>query len=110
LSVPQRPPLSALAAAGLPGAALSLRLLPLSLLALALGLTRPAQAGMIEQLIYNKCAAAMQADYEQAGKVPPAGMVDFTCTCVVQKIFSQQSIHQAKTACTQLALKKYPQP
>ncbi|MBU6353958.1 MAG: hypothetical protein KGQ81_03260, partial [Cyanobacteria bacterium REEB498] len=99
MSVPQRPPLSALAAAGLPGAALSLSLL-------ALGLPRPAEAGMIEQLIYNKCAAAMQADYEQAGKVPPAGMVDFTCTCVVQKIFSQQSIHQAKTACTQLALKK----
>ncbi len=108
MSVPQRPPLSALAAAGLPGVALSLRLLALSLL--ALGLPRPAQAGMIEQLIYNKCVAAMQADYEQAGKVPPAGMVDFTCTCVVQKIFSQQSIHQAKTACTQLALKKYPQP
>jgi hypothetical protein len=37
-------------------------------------------------------------------------MVDFTCTCVVQKIFSQQSIHQAKTACTQLALKKFGQP
>ena len=108
MSVPQRPSLSALAAAGLPGAALSLRLLALSLL--ALGLPRPAQAGMIEQLIYNKCAAAMQADYEQAGKVPPAGMVDFTCTCVVQKIFSQQSIHQAKTTCTQLALKKFPQP
>ena len=108
MSVPQRPPLRVLAAAGLPGAALSLRLLALSLL--ALGLPRPAQAGMIEQLIYNKCAAAMQADYEQAGKVPPAGMVDFTCTCVVQKIFSQQSIHQAKTTCTQLALKKFPQP
>jgi len=108
LPVPQRPPLSDLAAAGLPGAALSLGLLNLGLL--TLGLPRSAQAGMIEQLIYNKCAAAMQADYDQAGKVPPAGMVDFTCTCVVQKIFSQQSIHQAKTTCTQLALKKFPQP
>jgi hypothetical protein len=77
---------------------------------LALGLPRPALAGMIEQLIYNKCAAAMQADFDQAAKVPPPGMVDFTCTCVVQKIFSQQSIHQAKTACTELALKKFGQP
>jgi hypothetical protein len=52
----------------------------------------------------------MQADFDQAAKVPPPGMVDFTCTCVVQKIFSQQSIHQAKTACTELALKKFGQP
>ena len=58
----------------------------------------------------NKCAAAMQADFEKAGKVPPEGMVDFTCTCVVQKIFSQQSITQAKNSCTKLALQKYGQP
>jgi len=77
---------------------------------LALALPRPVWAGMIEQLIYNKCTAAMQADFDQAAKVPPPGMVDFTCTCVVQKIFNQQSIHQAKTACTELALKKFGQP
>jgi hypothetical protein len=77
---------------------------------LSLGLPRRAHAGMIEQLIFNKCAAAMQAEYDQAAKVPPPGMVDFTCSCVVEKIFSQQSIHQAKTTCTRLALKTYPQP
>jgi hypothetical protein len=36
-------------------------------------------------------------------------MVDFTCTCVVEKIFSQQSITQAKNSCTKLALQKYGQ-
>jgi hypothetical protein len=104
LPVLQRSPASALAAG--PFAAVAAAALGL----LALGLPRPAQAGMIEQLIYNKCAAAMQADFDQAAKVPPPGMIDFTCTCVVQKIFNQQSIHQAKTACTQLALKKFGQP
>ena len=101
LRLPRRPEAGVVSAAA--SAALSLGLL-------TLGLPRPARAGMMEQLIYNKCTAAMQADFDQAGKVPPAGMVDFTCTCVVEKIFSQQSIHQAKTACTALALKKYGQP
>ena len=76
----------------------------------ALGQSPTARAARIEQLIYNKCSAAMQADFEKAGKVPPEGMVDFTCTCVVQKIFSQQSITQAKNSCTKLALQKYGQP
>ena len=62
---------------------------------------------MIEQIIFSKCSAAMQADFDQAGKTSPEGMIDFTCTCVVQKIYQQQSINQAKTACSKLALHKY---
>ena len=78
-----------------------------ALVPLALLPPPPAQAGMIEQIIFSKCSSAMQADFEKAGKTPPEGMIDFTCTCVVQKINQQQSINQAKTACSKLALQKY---
>lgn len=62
---------------------------------------------MIDQIILGKCASAMQADFQKAGKTPPAGMVDSTCSCVVDQMKHRQSIDQAKTTCSQLAIQKY---
>ena len=83
-----------------------------SLLAAAVvaGLAASAQASMIDQIILNKCSAAMREDFQKAGKTPPDGMVPDTCNCVVAQVNSRQSIEQAKTFCTKQSLEKYGQP
>ena len=78
--------------------------------AVAAGLVAPAQASMIDQIILNKCSAAMREDFQKAGKTPPDGMVPDTCNCVVAQVNSRQSIEQAKTFCTKQSLEKYGQP
>lgn len=63
---------------------------------------------MKDQLIFHYCGKAMAADFEKAGKTPPAGMVTYTCGCVVQQINRRASIAQAKAICQAQAQKKYP--
>ena len=83
-----------------------------SLLAAAVvaGLAAPAQASMIDQIILNKCSAAMREDFQKAGKTPPDGMVADTCNCVVEQVKNRQSIEQAQTFRTKQSLEKYGQP
>jgi hypothetical protein len=78
--------------------------------AVAVGLAAPAQASMIDQIILNKCSAAMREDFQKVGKTPPDGMVADTCNCVVEQVKNRQSIEQAKTFCSKQSLEKYGQP
>jgi len=64
-------------------------------------------ANMKDQMILGFCSRAMAADLDKAGKKPPAGMVDYTCGCVVQQINARASIDQAKTICQAQAQQKY---
>lgn len=72
---------------------------------------QPAGANMMEQIITSKCAEAMQADFSKAGKTPPAGMVEATCSCVADGMLNKrQSLEQAKSLCVEQATVKYGQP
>ena len=72
---------------------------------------QPAGANMMEQIITSKCAEAMQADFKKAGKTPPAGMVEETCSCVADGMLEKrQSLEQAKSLCVEQATVKYGQP
>ena len=78
--------------------------------AVLLNLLTPAasRANMVGQIITGKCAEAMQADFKKAAKTPPAGMVDFTCSCVSDGMLKRrQSLDQAKTVCVKQATAKY---
>lgn len=76
----------------------------------ASSLAAPAQASMIDQIIFKKCSEAMADDFQKAGKTPPDGMVSDTCNCVVEQVGKRQTIEQAKTFCSKQSLKKYGQP
>ena len=68
----------------------------------------PAHANMMQNIIVGKCSSAMQADFQKAGKTPPAGMVNETCTCVANGMLRQgQSLDQAKTTCVQQSKAKF---
>jgi hypothetical protein len=73
-----------------------------ALLALAAPSAVHAQS-MFDQAVAKKCAAAMQADFASAGKLPPAGLIDKTCSCVVQQLNATHNLEMAKTFCTQQA-------
>jgi hypothetical protein len=68
-----------------------------------LGVQAKAQS-MMDSIIYNKCAAAMAADFQKAGKTPAAGMIPKTCNCVVKTMNQSNNIDLAKQICTQQAM------
>ena len=65
---------------------------------------------MQDDLINHFCTRAMDADFAKAGKIPPAGMVAYTCNCVIQQVSARASIDQAKAICQQQATAKFLKP
>jgi hypothetical protein len=65
---------------------------------------------MQDALINHYCTQAMNTDFAKAGKTPPAGMVAYTCNCVIQQVNSRATIDQAKAICQQQATAKFPTP
>ena len=73
--------------------------------ALLASLGSGAQAqSMMDQIIFSKCSAAMNADYQKAGKTPPDGLVQTTCNCVVTTMAQTRSIDVAKQTCSKQAM------
>jgi len=58
---------------------------------------------MLDQMVIKKCSAAMQADFDKAGKTPPAGLIQQACSCVAQQLDATHNLEMAKTICTQQA-------
>lgn len=71
---------------------------------IALATPSGAQAqSMLDQLVIEKCSAAMEADFDKAGKTPPAGLIQQTCGCVAQQLDATHNLETAKTICAQQA-------
>ena len=77
-----------------------------------LGVTIPGARAqtMQDALINHYCTQAMNADFAKAGKTPPAGMVAYTCNCVIQQVNARATIDQAKAICQQQATAKFLTP
>lgn len=58
---------------------------------------------MLDQMVIKKCTAAMQADFDKAGKTPPAGLIQQTCGCVATQLDATHNLEMAKTIYTQQA-------
>jgi len=58
---------------------------------------------VLDQIVIKKCTAAMQANFDKAGKTPPAGLIHRTCGCVASQVEATHHIEMAKTICTQQA-------
>ena len=72
-----------------------------ALAAAALGGRAPARAqSMMDQMVMQRCSAAMQSDFQKAGKTPAPGLIDKTCSCVVKQMDATHDIQTAKTICT----------
>lgn len=72
--------------------------IPASVLAF---LVSPARAqSMMDQMILQRCADAMQSDFQKAGQTPSPGLINQTCACVVKQINATHNIDIAKKLCT----------
>lgn len=66
------------------------------------------RAGGIEQAVRSFCLTAFQMEMQRAGKVPPAGMADFACSCVADRIVDGTSLDDAQQSCRLATARRYP--
>jgi hypothetical protein len=58
---------------------------------------------MFDQMVVKKYTAAMQADFDKAGKMSPVGLIQQTCGCAAQQLDSTRNLETAKTICAHQA-------
>jgi hypothetical protein len=61
-------------------------------------------------LIQRLCLAGFQSAFAQAGKLPPEGMGNFTCSCLVQRLHEGESLGPARESCKLEASRRFPLP
>lgn len=66
-----------------------------------------AGSNMRDQLIQHYCLKAVNAELAASGKPAPAGMPEFTCSCVVQQVDARASIPQAQAICRSQAIQQF---
>jgi hypothetical protein len=67
-----------------------------------------ASSGQIGEIVMSVCLSAFESEMAQAGKRPPAGMANYACACVVDRISSGQSIDAARSNCRLATARRYP--
>jgi hypothetical protein len=83
-------------------------LLPL-VLSVALGMTpAAARADGFGDIVKAVCLSAFENEMSQVGKVPPAGMATYACTCVEQRIRTGSGIEAARSHCRQATAQRFP--
>ena len=79
-------------------------------------LSDPASSTDAENKITQLCLAGFKSAMSQAGKIPPAGMGDFTCDCFLREMNKGNSIQwqsllstieSAQETCTQQAAERF---
>ena len=78
-----------------------------ALLAVALVLTPVSAAASDDSLITQFCRAAVKAELQSAGKVPPEGMVEDTCRCFLTEVQNGSGIVAAQSSCKAKAAETY---
>jgi len=84
-------------------------LLPL-VLSVALGMTpaAAARADGLGDIVKAVCLSAFKNEMSLVGKVPPAGMASYACTCVEQRIRTGSGIEAARSDCRQATAERFP--
>ena len=85
-------------------------------LATLITLSDPASSTEAENKITQLCLAGFKSAMSQAGKIPPAGMGDFTCDCFLREVNKGNSIQwqsllgtieSAQETCKQKAAERF---
>ena len=76
-------------------------------LAVALVLAPVSAAASDNSLIIQFCRTAVKAELQNAGKVPPEGMVEDTCRCFLAEVRNGSGIQAAQATCKAKAAETY---
>jgi len=70
----------------------------------------PARAGVegIGGIVRTFCLSAFENEMAQAGKSAPAGMADYACGCVADRITNGNSLEMARSTCREATARRYP--
>jgi hypothetical protein len=66
---------------------------------------RPEGVGAIVQAV---CLTAFESEMSHAGKVAPAGMAGFACSCVADRIMRGSGVEVARKECRLATIQRYP--
>jgi hypothetical protein len=70
-------------------------------------LVTPVRSADIGAVVQAYCLVAFEQEMAQSGKVPPAGMADYACRCVVDRLTQGTSIDSARSACRASTARRY---
>jgi hypothetical protein len=54
------------------------------------------------------CLSAFENELTQSGKRAPAGMADYACGCVADRIQDGSSVDAARNTCREATARRYP--
>jgi hypothetical protein len=81
-------------------------------LAISVAITPPwgqqARADGLGAIVKAVCLSAFENEMSQVGKVPPAGMATYACSCVEQRIRAGGGIESARSFCREETAQRFP--
>lgn len=70
-------------------------------------LITPVRSANIDAVVQAYCLVAFEQEMAQSGKVAPAGMADYACRCMVDRLTQGTSIDSARSACRASTARRY---
>ncbi|MCS5700739.1 hypothetical protein NZK32_16980 [Cyanobium sp. FGCU-52] len=67
-----------------------------------------AQSTGLGQIVRAMCLSAFENEVAQSGKRAPAGMADYACGCVADRIQDGSSVDAARNSCREATARRYP--
>ncbi|MFN9547181.1 MAG: hypothetical protein ACK6AD_08960 [Cyanobacteriota bacterium] len=68
---------------------------------------QPANSSGLDAIVQAYCLVAVEQEMAQSGKVPPAGMADFACRCVLDRLTQGMSVASARSLCRESTARRY---
>lgn len=60
------------------------------------------------EIVRAMCLSAFENELAQSGKRAPAGMADYACGCVADRIQDGSSVDAARNTCREATARRYP--
>lgn len=67
----------------------------------------PARSADIASILQAYCLVAIEQEIAQSGRVPPAGMADYACRCVVDRLTQGMTVPLARSSCKASTARRY---
>jgi hypothetical protein len=59
-------------------------------------------------IVRSFCLSAFEAELARSGKTAPAGMADYACSCVADRIEGGSGLDEARASCRQATTRRFP--
>ncbi len=59
-------------------------------------------------IVRSFCLSAFEAELARSGKTAPAGMADYACSCVAERIEQGSGLDAARADCRQATTRRFP--